>query len=412
MKNFLFDSRFSKTLYKCFCLQLLFWFAFYPGLYSKDSFEVLNMAKSGDISNAHTLQWAYYVKFLSLNGQYPQIVTLISSLLFIYSIVDFSFAIFKEKLASVISIIFCFTPIVWGMALNFWHDIPFTAGLILISSAFIKLAKDINPLKSSEVTKLVFGSFLITFRPNGLPTLLLALTAYLILRSSKVQRTLALISLFVGLISIILFSLFITNKSPINKISNYFEKYLNEIGSESDWSSEYACNFLNSAKITSLNNYNQINKIPSVWFNLLKNDPVFIISTHINRHAYLLPIPINGLPNPPFIHSNIEINELKIGWVFPEVAEKLRNMMRLYNYFNGITGWVGLWSLIGTIIIICQRKYNQLIVCSIAYAAIILLFIFAPIPDARYGLFNLITGQLLFLGWLINRIMRYENFRS
>ena len=49
--------------------------------------------------------------------------------------------------------------------------------------------------------------------------------------------------------------------------------------------------------------------VPSAWMQLLKTEPAFILKTHLDRNAYLVPIPISGIPAEPFLHSIIEYKD-------------------------------------------------------------------------------------------------------
>ncbi len=53
--------------------------AFNPGFFSADSFGVIDMARSGNLSNAWTAIWAIFIKYLTLNGSHPEIATLFFS---------------------------------------------------------------------------------------------------------------------------------------------------------------------------------------------------------------------------------------------------------------------------------------------------------------------------------------------
>ena len=109
----------------------------------------------------------------------------------------------------------------------------------------------------------------------------------------------------------------------------------------------------------------------------------------------------NGLPKPPFLHSTIEYEFQGIKWAFPNVAEKARAPIRLWNLLHSFTAWAGLWSAI-TLILLVRYERRELFVPLLMMIALSgVLFIFAPIPDARYALFALIVGQMALLGKVI-----------
>jgi hypothetical protein len=199
----------------------------------------------------------------------------------------------------------------------------------------------------------------------------------------------------------------------VNDISCYLSKYqdkkfvsknLNNIGTLELWASEYACDFLNSAEITKLKTFEELENIPNAWFEILRKDPGFIIKTHLNRHSYLLPIPVNGLPDVPFIHSNIEQNNLDISHKFTAISDVFRNFLRAYNYFNEIFAWSGLWLLIIALILINQPQRQYFVVC-LSVSLSLILFIFAPIPDARYALFTILVGQIMSIGFVVQNLL-------
>jgi hypothetical protein len=158
---------------------------------------------------------------------------------------------------------------------------------------------------------------------------------------------------------------------------------------------------LNQALLTNTEKVEAQEFVPSAWITLLKQEPFFVLHTHLKRNAYLVPLPFNGLPKPPFLHSTIEFTDQGIEWAFPAVAEKARAPMRLWNLLGSITAWAGLWSAI-TLILLVQFKRRELFVPFLMMVSLIgVLFIFAPIPDGRYALFVLIVGQMALLGKVI-----------
>ncbi|KGA11131.1 MAG: hypothetical protein GM48_0150 [actinobacterium acIB-AMD-7] len=421
MIKFFLNSRLERTLLRCISIQILIWIIFYPGLYSKDSFEILNSVRNGLISNTHTVQWALFVRYVSLDGAYPQFVTLISSIILVYAVIIFTYSFFEDNLAAKVSTLVCLSPLVWGMGLTLWHDIPSTSGFLLIASLFNKRVHENNFLKAATKYNLVLGSILITFRPNGLPTILLAFVFFQIFYRSRKYLKILAFSLGFSLLTVLFTALIFDSIPPINKVKSqewmvndiscylskhddkfFVEKNLDNIGTIERWASIHACDFLNSAGITKTKTFERFEFIPSAWFSLLKNEPIFILKTHLYRNSYLLPIPIDGLPNPPFIHSNIEPNNIGITHKFALVSDFARNLIRAYNYFNEILAWVGLWILIIAYVLILQansKSFTLFLSLSLSF----ILLIFAPIPDARYALFTLIAGQILLLGFLLNR---------
>ena len=86
------------------------------------------------------------------------------------------------------------------------------------------------------------------------------------------------------------------------------------ISNTEGWSSPEACAFISKSKLTLDEKMRALNLLPGVWFQLILEDPKFVLETHLKRHAYLLPIPLYGIPEEPFIHSTIEFKDRGIQW--------------------------------------------------------------------------------------------------
>ena len=119
-----------------------------------------------------------------------------------------------------------------------------------------------------------------------------------------------------------------------------------------------ACSFLNNSKISTKEKALAEEFIPSAWLTLFKQQPIFIMSTHAKRNAYLLPIPIYGIPKAPFLHSTIEFKDQGIKWAFSSIAEKARALMRAWNAIRGLTAWAGLWCLVMLALLVFGRRMN------------------------------------------------------
>jgi hypothetical protein len=397
----------------------VFWLIFIPGFYSSDSFGVLDMVRSDDLNSSHTASYALYIKVFSFGAKVPELVTLINALTFVFAITAFAWELpFNEISKFVASSILSLTPLVWVMANTLWHDIPFTTGLLLTLVGLSKASK-----KEKYLLWLTFGAILLSFRPNGFPTLLVFLALALIfVRDKAIVKILALatfITLFAGVMSSI------TIREPL-VVEHYGQEWMRndiscaaatnksktvtdalvEVGSSAEaWASLEACTFLNKAPILAEDSFiESYEYIPAIWFKLLKSDPVFIMSTHSQRNAYLLPIPIQGLPSVPFLHTNIEFDSKEISWRLPKVAEQVRKVARVWNYFGEIFAYAGLWYLI--LLVVSRFRKSQIFKLSLlAFTALLgILFVVAPIPDARYALPVLIVGQLSLLTFVFEKL--------
>ena len=159
INRFLSDSSFSKTIKINSLLSLLWWLAFFPGFYSGDSFAVLEMAKTGDLTSQWTYTWAVFTKLLTFHGQYPELATLFYSQAFAFSVSALSFTLNKSKHAASSAIVLCTTPVIGGMGITLWHDIPMTTGFMLTVIGAARLIQ----YKKSGFVYLTLGIFFFLF---------------------------------------------------------------------------------------------------------------------------------------------------------------------------------------------------------------------------------------------------------
>ena len=195
----------SASLIRNSLVQFVWWVIFYPGFYSTDSFAVLRMAKTGNLNSLWTSPWAVFVRYLSLNGSHPGLVTLFFSISLSVSMTVFFYALLPKKIGAIVSTILQITPLVGAMAITLWHDIPMTSGLLLITTYVIRSIK-LNAYTLNEAVKYLFpGMVLVTFRGNGLPTILI-LFALILLFNFRRQGKKFLVAGVLISISVILFS--------------------------------------------------------------------------------------------------------------------------------------------------------------------------------------------------------------
>ena len=408
----------------------LCWIIFFPGFYSGDSFAAVDMARTGNLTNSFTASWAIYVRIFSFFGHAIGLLTILGGLLLVFAMTQFAYLMFTRKTAAISSFLMTITPMIWGMGLTLWHDIQMTAGLLLVTSFMVKIHRAESVSKTEIGTQLILGSLLLSFRPNGLPTLLVFSVLFILVVRKKIALRSLLTAISMTVIVTVIGSSLILGMSPIN---NYFaqewmrndiscfanlpqgagfvERNIPGIGSTETWSSEAACTFLNRAKVTGEEKVLAQEFVPGAWVSLAKQDPLFILNTHLKRNAYLVPLPLNGLPKPPFLHSNIEFENLGIEWAFPTIAEKARAPIRLWNALHSLTAWVGLWSVV-TFTLFLGFKRRELLAPLLMSASLMgVLFVFAPIPDGRYGSFVLIVGQIALLGNIVEWAQTGSNRR-
>ena len=426
----LIDLDFKFALIRNSLFVLLSWIVFFPGFFSSDSFGAIQMAKSGNLGNSFTATWAIYVRVLSLHGNAIGLLTLLGGLLLVFATTQFAYSVFTKKTAAISSFILTLTPLIWGMGNTLWHDIQMTSGMLLLASFMVKIHNSQKVTPSEIGIQLILGSVLLSFRPNGLPTLIVfALFFSLLVRKKFVLRYL-LVGVSTTLLTTFIASNLILGLSPINTyfaqewmrndIScfanspngvGFVEKNLPNIGNTETWKSQAACTFLNQASITGEEKVEAEALVPSAWITLLMQDPMFVLDTHLKRNSYLVPMPLNGFPEPPFLHSTIEFQGMGVEWAFPSLAEEVRAPMRLWNALRSITAWAGLWCAI-TLILLTRFKKNELFAPFLMSLSLLgVLFVFAPIPDGRYALFALIVGQMALLGKMVEWAQTGSNRR-
>ncbi len=410
------NNSFASSVLRNSLILIFWWSIFFPGFYSTDSFSTISQAKSGGLSNSGSATWSLYIRYASLLGNAVPLLTLISGLILTYSVTCLAYSITTKRIAAISSFVLVATPVVYAMGITLWRDIPFTAGLLLVVAYF---ASQIS--KKFEVNErfwfLLFpGSALLTFRPNGLPTLaLFSLIYFFFNRNRKTLKQLLsalVISTFMGIgFSYIFFqqapldSLFaqefmradISCFASLDKGRGFVEENLPGISDTQGWRSPEACVFIARSNLTVNDKIKAINLLPSVWLKLIVEEPKFVLETHLKRHAYLVPVPLYGIPETPFIHSTIEFTDRGISWAFPEIAEDARALPRAWNAGRALFGWAGLWFVVMLFFVRRRNKPELTPIIVMSFSLMSLLFVTAPIPDGRYALFVLISGQLILL---------------
>ena len=430
MKLKIFDVGLKSAIIRNALLSMIWWIIFYPGFYSTDSFSVLEMAKTGNLSNIGTAPWALLVRNLSLHGDYPGLVTCVLSLILSISMTVFFYSFLPGKNAALVSLLLQATPLVSAMGITLWHDIPMTSGLLLVTTFVIRSIR-FNAFTVDEAIKFMLpGMILITFRGNGLPTIIPFFLFVILFAFKRQGKKLLLVGILIS-ISVTYFSnaLLPTQKSQdvaiatgwiANDISCYaskekgqgfVEKVLPGIGTTQTWASASACEWFSDAKISVADMANARGNLVSAFIKLVQEDPKFVLVTHLKRHEYLIPFPIFGLPKPPFIHSTIELADSGVKWAFPNLAEKSRLAVRAWNYGSFFFAYSGLWLLIIALAWINSRRedYLYMLVVSIVLSAS--LFVVAGISDARYVLFILISGQGIAVSYLLAWLQAIQNKR-
>jgi hypothetical protein len=320
------------------------------------------------------------------------------------------------------------TPLVAGMGITLWHDILMTAGLLLLATFFTIYRQGDNYSKNDFYSLLVPSAVLLSFRPNGLPTFLVFAALLLVFsyRKSLIRPLALVLAITAG--TTIFNSLVVVGEDPINThyaqewmrndISCYaaspagagrVEQNMPGVGNTQSWASPAACAFLNKYELAQTDREKSLAAVPTAWRKLALSDPAFILKTHFDRNYYVVPLPINGLPSIPFLHSTIEIADAGVAWAFPSVAEKARIIMRVGNALRPILAYAGMWLLLVLGALVFLKRKEWLPTFLLGFSLLGILFVFAPIPDGRYALFVILAGQLLVVGALVDGLERIRN---
>jgi hypothetical protein len=430
MNQFL-NTSLRASLIRNSLIQFIWWVIFYPGFYSADSFAVLQMAKTGELNGMWSAPWALAVRYLSLGGAYPGVVTLLFSQVFSVSLTIFVYSILKSRESSLVSAILHLTPLVGAAGITLWHDIPMTAGFFLVST-FLFRARNLEQINLKEVLCfLIPGMFLSTFRGNGLPTLFVLLIFFILIERRVKKKGLIFLGMIFSIVTVT-FSSSLMNSEALSDSElatgwiiydvscyastengqGFVERNIPGLGNTDSWSSASACNWFSDAKLSSQENSQARGHLPKLILSLAKEDLGFLISTHLKRHQYLVPIPIYGIPRPPFIHSSIEFVNDDINWKFQDAAEKARSYIRVWNYFNFFFAYSGLWLVVIFFASIIKRSRDLLYVGALSLVLSLSLFIFAGISDARYVFYILIAGQIVGLGAFLETIKTLSRLRA
>ena len=415
-----FGTNFKFSLIRNLIIGFIWWLVFKPGFFSGDSFAAVNMARSGDLDNSFTASWAIYVRIFSLFGHSISLLTLLNVSVLVYATTRAIFSLLPDKKASIVSNLLTLTPLISGMGITLWHDIPMTSGVLLITAAFIQLAKNSQASKSILIHSLIPGSVLLTFRPNGLPTLILfAVFFFAYKRKSSLVKPIA-VSIVIASLVTLTGSYLVIKQSPINSYFGQFwmqydiscfastpegkgfvEKNLPVADTET-WASSAACSFIGNSKLTSEQINESTKYVPKAWLKLMLQDPAFLLKTHLQRNEYVVPFVLGKPQLVRFLHSTIEFADKGIQWSNPAIAEKARVVMRIWNAARAVVAFSGLWLLILWVQVLLFKRKEWLIPAVMSLSLSLILFVFAPIPDGRYSLYVLICGEICLISILMN----------
>lgn len=402
------------------------WLCFHPGFYSADSFAALAEAQSGRITTAFTAQWPLFIRLITFGTRFPALATLADALVLTYTLWLWCQAALPFRVASRTHVLMVATPLVGAMGITLWHDIFMTSGLLLISAVVTSTRWLSGPFGGRDYVHLMGGSILAGFRPNGLPTLLcfLFIVAIVEKHSRVLKRASLAVATCIGVSAAATFatgntslistayaqewmradlSCILSRTPKLIRIAD--QETLAALGGIARWSSPAGCSWLNPLPLTSAQFEESQRVVPRIWLTMAASNPFAVARIHADRHAYLIPIPRARVLNTPFLHSTIEFHDRGIQWAHPGLAQQLRKYVRAWNAARGVLAFAGLWFVVLGVLQVLRRRGSFELRPTILMSACLttLLFITAPIPDARYALFVLITGQAALLAVVIQK---------
>lgn len=408
---------------------IIWWLAFYPGFYSGDSFGALSQAKTGPITNIYTAAWPLTIRVLTFGGRVPGLATLACVLALSYSVTYFCKAVLPRSSSAVTAFLLLITPLVGAMGITLWHDIPMTAGLLMVVAVSTKTSLFREPLSGQDLAHLIFGAILAAYRPNGFPTLLLYFLFLFIFNRRKQLVKYSSLALAVSLLFSLVTTYSVGQRSLTNSIyaqewmrsdiaciwathpesiPSPLQETMKRAAPLAQWKNSSGCYFLNSLDFSQSQVEESVSIVPSIWQGIFKSHALQIGKIHYQRNAYLFPIPTSRAMHPPFIHSIIEFKNRGIEFAVPSLVEKLRPYVRIWNGLRPITAFAGLWlaALIGIAIFAKRRRQIVLPTLAMSLALEAILFAVAPIPDGRYALFVLIAGETFTVGLILDYLIR------
>ncbi len=395
-----------------YVIAVLWWLCFIPGFYSADSFGALNEA-AGEITPAYTAIWPLYLRALTVRGQFPAAATLVDVLILTYAVQFWARATLDRRLGDRISVLMTATPLVGAIGITLWHDVLMTAGLLLLAGVASSTNWFRAKLANWDLAHLLIASALLCFRPNGPPTLAAFFGLTFLL---KATRQIAVCALIAGATAMAVWggaTIATGNRSLVMPV--FAQEWMRSdlscllsrdptlvpdatdhfaaIGGVKAWTRSSGCWGLNPLGLRSSELHRSLEVIPGIWLNTALASPAAILRAHIDRNAYLIPVPRLHALNTPFIHSTIELPGHGIAWLNPRWSEAARTYVRLWNAGRGVLAFAGAWLLVLMVLMRSRMDFNlgPTVLSALALAG--LLFVTAPIPDARYALFILITGQ-------------------
>ena len=403
------------------------WVAMYPGLFGEDSLMNLTEARSGPVSVWFTAWWIYFIRIVTFGTRAIPLLTLFGILTLTFAVGYWAATCFSRGSSRALAVcLVCASPLVGALGIQVRHDIEMTAGLLLCA-AVVGRAGDPSWPRVVDVGILIFAVMLIATRHNGLAVVIgAALACMLFPGTGLVRQGLMLLIVAGAVLAGTVAATRIAGHSQIADplgavewavtdiscllskddvhVSNENWAYLTTVASRTDWPQPNACRFM-AKELFAAHSFRRapVRDNPGgllrVWLDLAFQNPLRMVQAHVERVRLFLPPFVGGLPrtdNLPFIHSTILPNDFGLEWKFPRVAETVRLFARAWNALAIVVGNAGLWLI--ALVVSAKALGNAApalrLTIVLAVALELTILVAAPMSEARYGLFILITGQV------------------
>lgn len=250
-KNFLLKKEKIKKIYikKTFILiifililipNLLIFLSYFPGIYSIDSFNIIEQIKNKTFNDSHPFFYTFTL-FLIINIfkeplYYILLQIILYSLIFAYLIKKLKEKNINSYLILFIIFLININPVNYFNIITLWKDIPYSIFLLILSILIMNLTKK-NKIKFLDYLILLFITLMIMFfRHNGLFTIIIFYLLIFLLKikiNKKFLIKVLIISIFIFFsIKKLIYPIFIkknninfTNISEFN-IKNAFKPHL------------------------------------------------------------------------------------------------------------------------------------------------------------------------------------------
>lgn len=403
------------------------WAAMYPGLFGEDSLMNLTEARDGPVSVWFTAWWIYFIRFVTFGARAIPLLTLVGVLTLTCAVRCWAATFLPRGRSRALAIcLVCASPLVGALGIQVRHDVEMTAGLLLCAAVVGRVGDSAWP-RIVDLALIACAVVLIATRHNGLAVVLGAAIGCLAIPGfGLVRQGLWLLAIAGGVFGITLVATRLSGHREIVdplgsvewaitdiscllsrhdvRVSDDDWMYLTTVASRGDWPQPNACRFMDKELFASASfRPSVVRENPGallrVWGALARENPWQMLRAHAERVRLFLPPLVTGLPrtdNLPFIHSTILPNDFGLEWRFPRVAGTVRLAARAWNAMALVIGNAGLWliALVVSAKVLGDRGRALYPTILFAVALELGILVAAPMSEARYGLFILITGQI------------------